>query len=475
MLSLKKLLAPLGNQKLMSLHIVILAAGKGKRMYSGIPKVLHKLAGKSMLERVSETAQQLNPEAIHVIYGHGGEQLRTALPQLAINWILQAEPLGTGHAIKQALCHIPSTSQVLVLLADVPLIQPKTLRTLLEHGKTTASLTLLLATLEDPTGLGRIIRNESGEIHAIIEEKDATAREKQIKEIFSGICCAQAADLMRWVKTLTNNNAQGEYYLTEIIGAASAEQSPIASLQAEDISEIQGVNDRQQLEKLERLCQEKIAQQLMLTGVTLADRKRIDVRGELNCGQDVFIDVNVVFSGKVTLGDNCKIGPNCTLHNVTAGANCQIFANSVLEESSLGDDCLIGPFARLRPGTKLATHCKIGNFVETKNAVLNPGTKAPHLSYLGDVTIGRNVNIGAGTITCNYDGANKNHTIIEDGAFIGSDTQLVAPVTVGANATIGAGSTIRQNAPPGELTLTVSEQKTIVGWKRKEKKEANKG
>jgi bifunctional UDP-N-acetylglucosamine pyrophosphorylase / glucosamine-1-phosphate N-acetyltransferase len=471
MLCFRLLLAiSLGNHKLMSLHIVILAAGKGKRMFSDIPKGLHQLAGKSMLERVVETAQQLSPEAIHVIYGHSGEQLRSTLPQLAVNWILQAEQLGTGHAIKQAVCRIPPPAQVLVLLADVPLIQPKTLRALIA-GKEAASLALLLATLENPTGFGRIVRNELGKICAIVEEKDATAAEKQIKEIYSGICCAKAADLTRWISRLTNNNAQGEYYLTDIIAMAVAEQLTITSLPAEDLSEIQGVNNRQQLEHLERICQQRIALRLMHSGVTLADAKRIDVRGELHCGKDVFIDVNVVFSGKITLGDGCHIGPNCTLHNVTAGENCRILANSVLDDCYLGDDCQIGPFARLRPGTKLAAHCKIGNFVETKNAVFDEGSKANHLSYLGDVAIGKNVNIGAGAITCNYDGANKHHTTIEDGAFIGSDTQLIAPITVGANATIAAGSTIRQNVPHGELTFTVSEQKTIIGWKRPVKKE----
>lgn len=458
----------------MSLQIVILAAGQGKRMYSTMPKVLHQLAGKPMLTRVVETAQQLNPDAIHVIYGHGGEQIKNALPTLAVNWVFQAEQLGTGHAVMQALPHIPLASQVLILSADVPLIQAQTLRSLLDSNQSRVdkktSLSLLLATLDNPTGLGRIVRNDQGEICAIVEERDATEEQKHIREIYSGICCAQASDLARWLPKLSSNNAQGEYYLTEIITLAVAEQLPITSMQATDSMEIQGVNDRLQLQQLERVWQQRIARQLMLSGVSLADANRLDIRGELICGQDVFIDINTVFSGNVVLGNGCRIGPNCTLNNVILGANCEIFANSVLDDCQIGDTCDVGPFARLRPGTKLANGCKIGNFVETKNAVFAANSKASHLSYLGDATIGSRVNIGAGTITCNYDGANKHQTIIEDGVFIGSDTQLVAPVTIGANATIGAGSTIRKDAPAGELTLTESKQKTITGWKRPVKK-----
>lgn len=463
-----------GNRKPMTLQIIILAAGQGKRMYSTTPKVLHKIAGKPMLARVVETAQQLNPDVIHVVYGHGGEQIKAALPDLPVNWVLQNEQLGTGHAVMQALPYIPLDSQVLILSADVPLIEAKTLQNLInKHRSAPAkanSLSLLLAKLDNPAGLGRIVRNEKGDISAIVEEKDATAAQKQIQEIYSGICCVQAADLARWLPQLGCNNAQGEYYLTEIIAMAVNEQQVITSLQTPDLIEIQGVNDRLQLQQLERIWQQRLARQLMLSGVSIADANRFDVRGELHCGQDVFIDVNNVFSGKVVLGDGCYIGPNCILHNVTLGANCEILANSILEDCQLGETCHIGPFARLRPGTKLANDCKIGNFVETKNAVFGQGSKASHLSYLGDVTLGTEVNIGAGTITCNYDGANKHQTIIEDGVFVGSDTQLVAPVTVGANATIGAGSTIRKNVPANELTLTESKQKTITGWKRPVKK-----
>jgi bifunctional UDP-N-acetylglucosamine pyrophosphorylase/glucosamine-1-phosphate N-acetyltransferase len=458
----------------MNLHIVILAAGQGKRMYSNRPKVLHPLAGKPMLARVVDTAQQLNPDVIHVIYGHGGEHLQNSLPDLPVNWVHQAEQLGTGHAVLQALPYIPPKTQVLVLSADVPLIQVSTLNALIECSTTAPSsqsvLTLLVAYLDDPSGLGRIVRNNQGEVSSIVEEKDAKEQEKNIKEIYSGICCAMSDDLAHWLPKLGNNNAQSEYYLTEIISLALANQTPIKTLSVKDHSEILGVNTRLQLEQLERIYQLRQAEQLLLQGVTLRDKHRFDVCGELICGQDVFIDVNCVFSGKVVIGEGCIIGPNCVLKDVTLGAHCDIHAHSVLEECDIGNGCHIGPFARLRSGTHLAAHCKIGNFVETKKAVFGEGSKANHLSYLGDVHLGKEVNVGAGTITCNYDGVNKHKTIIEDGVFIGSDTQLIAPVTVGAQATIGAGSTIRKNVPPGELTLTESKQKTLYGWKRPGKK-----
>lgn len=454
----------------MSLHIVILAAGQGKRMYSATPKVLHQLAGKSMLERVVETAQALNPDAIHLIYGHGGEQLKAALPNLPVNWVYQKEQLGTGHAVMQALPSIPLTAQVLILSADVPLIEASTLRALIQNAHEQQSLSLLVAVLNNPFGLGRILRNQKGQIIAIVEEKDASDDERSIKEIYSGICCAKASDLARWLPALSSDNAQGEYYLTSIISMAVAEGQQIGSIEAKDPMQIQGVNNRLQLQELERVFQERHAEQLMLSGVTLADAKRIDLRGELICGKDVFIDINAVFIGKVILGDGCYIGPHCVLSNVSLGKHCQVHPNSVLDQAILGDHCEIGPFARLRPGTQLAAHCKIGNFVEIKNAHFDEGSKASHLSYIGDATIGKKVNVGAGTITCNYDGANKHQTIIGDGAFIGSGTELVAPVTIGAHATIGAGSTIRTDAPSDALTLTKNPQRTIEGWKRPVKK-----
>jgi len=458
----------------MSLQIVILAAGAGKRMVSQTPKILHCLAGKPMLAHVVDIAQQLNPDAIHVVYGHGGEQIKNALPGLPVHWVLQKKQLGTGHAVLQALPFIPPEALVLVLSADVPMIQSATLQALIQKASgalgQAAPLALLLATLDNPKGLGRIVRDSTGNIAAIVEEKDASVNQKQIKEIYSGICCVQATDFARWLPQLGSNNAQGEYYLTDIIALAAAEKTPILSLCTEDVTEIQGVNNRLELQRLERIWQRRQAEQLLLSGVSIADAARIDVRGELVCGQDVSIDVNCVFTGRVELGDHCTIGPNCTLSNVTLEAGCQIFANSVLDGCQLERDCQVGPFARLRAGTRLANHCKIGNFVETKNAVFGDESKASHLSYLGDVTLGKQVNIGAGTITCNYDGVNKHQTLIGDGVFVGSDTQFVAPVKIGANATIGAGSTIRRDAPPDELTLTESRQKTIVGWKRPVKK-----
>lgn len=459
---------------LMNLHIVILAAGQGKRMYSNTPKVLHQIAGKSMLARVVETAQQLNPDVIHVIYGHGGEQIRSSLPDLPVHWVYQAEQLGTGHAVMQALPYIPPQTQVLVLSADVPLIQANTLRALVDCSKTAgihqSALTLLVANLADPFGLGRIIRNEQGKVYAIVEEKDASEQEKNIKEIYTGICCVQVDYLMDWLPRLSNNNAQNEYYLTELIALAVADNTIITTLNIPDVTEINGVNNRLQLQQLERIWQQREAERLMLQGVAIADAHRFDVRGELICGHDVFIDVNCVFTGRVVLGDHCIVGPNCILTDVTLGAGTEVHAHSVLEGCDIGSHCAIGPFARLRPGTQLAAQCKIGNFVETKNALFDEGSKASHLSYLGDVCLGKQVNVGAGTITCNYDGANKHKTVIEDGVFIGSDTQLIAPVTVGAYATIGAGSTIRKHVPPGELTLTESKQKTVHGWKRPTKK-----
>ncbi len=451
----------------MSLQIIILAAGQGKRMYSNTPKVLHAIAGKSMLARVVDVALTLNPATIHVIYGHGGEQLKQALPNLPVNWVEQREQLGTGHAVRQALPYLPQKAPVLILSADVPLIQAQTLASLIQCVEHTPNaLALLVASFADPFGLGRIIRDQSGNIVTIIEEKDATAQEKLVNEIYSGICCTSSDNLAAWLPVLNNTNAQQEYYLTEIIHLAAQSQTPIDSITVNDHMEIQGVNSRVQLHQLERVWQKRAAEQLLVQGVAIADAQRIDIRGELHCAKDVFIDINCVFSGTVHLGEGSMIGPNCVLHNVTLGKNSVIHAHSVLEGSDIGDECHIGPFARLREGTQLAAQCKIGNFVETKKAQFGLGSKASHLSYLGDVTIGKAVNIGAGTITCNYDGVNKHQTIIEDGAFIGSDTQLVAPVTVGAHATIGAGTTLRRNAPAGELTLTETKQKTVAGWKR---------
>jgi bifunctional UDP-N-acetylglucosamine pyrophosphorylase/glucosamine-1-phosphate N-acetyltransferase len=455
----------------MSLDVVILAAGQGKRMCSSQPKVLHALGGKPMLERVVETAIQLNPSNIHVIIGHGGEQIRDTLSALPVHWVFQAEQLGTGHAVLQALPTIPAHHAVLVLSADVPLIRADILKDLIE--KVTVAqvpLGLLLAMVDDPRGLGRIIRDAHGAVVSIVEEKDATSEQKKIREIYTGICCARAKDLTNWLPQLNSSNAQKEYYLTDIISMAVAEQKRIDSILVNDPLLVRGVNNRLQLSELERAFQRRLAHQLMESGVAIADSLRIDIRGELECERDVFIDINVLTLGKVILMEGSQVGPNCTLKNVVLGKNSQIHANSVLEDCVIGDHCEVGPFARLRPGTVLGNDCKVGNFVETKNAVFDHGSKANHLTYLGDVTIGKKVNIGAGTITCNYDGANKHQTIIEDGVFIGSDTQLVAPVTIGKNATVGAGSTIRKSVPSDELTLTESRQKTVYGWVRPKKK-----
>lgn len=460
---------PLLLEPFMPLHVIILAAGQGKRMYSQTPKVLQCLAGKPLLRWVVESAQQLKPEQIHIIYGNGGSRVREELRDLDVHWILQEKQLGTGHAVLQALPYFSDNADILILSADVPLISQQTLQKLQENAMT-HELALLVACPENPSGLGRIVRDEQKQIKAIVEEKDASVEQKKIAEIYSGICCAKAGSLRRWLPKLCNDNAQQEYYLTDIIAFAVAEGHPVGSVMTHDNVEIQGVNTRLQLQQLERVWQERHAESLLLNGVGIADAKRIDVRGELICGNDVAIDVNCVFIGKVVLADGCRIGAHCVISESTLGTNCEVLPHTIIDHSIIGSGCSIGPFARLRPGTELGSQCKVGNFVETKNAHFAEGSKASHLSYLGDVSIGRAVNIGAGTITCNYDGVNKHHTVIEDGVFIGSDTQLVAPVTIGANATIGAGSTIRKDVPAGELTLTENRQKTVYGWRRPQKK-----
>ncbi|MDX2346720.1 MAG: bifunctional UDP-N-acetylglucosamine diphosphorylase/glucosamine-1-phosphate N-acetyltransferase GlmU [Legionella sp.] len=459
----------------MALQVVILAAGQGTRMHSKTPKVLHALSGTPMLERVLDTAKALKPIAIHVIIGHEGERIQAALSHYDVNWVWQKEQLGTGHALMQALPHISEDDLVLVLSADVPLIQAALLESLIARaipdetsGKT--PLVLMLALLSDPTGLGRVLRDTDGQIHALVEEKDATETERKIHEIYSGMCCAKARDLAIWLPKLSAGNAQEEYYLTDVIELAAKDSHPIGYIHAAALWMIQGVNDRMQLQNLERIWQERQAIALMEKGVTVADKKRLDIRGQLTCEQDVFLDVGLVLSGILDFSGGVRIGPHCVLTNVKLGPNTIIEAHSVLEDCEIGADCVVGPFARIRPGTVLADNCKIGNFVETKKAVFGEGSKASHLSYLGDVSIGKQVNIGAGTITCNYDGVNKHQTVIEDGAFIGSDTQLVAPVTVGKNATIGAGTTLRRDAPADKLTLTATQQKMVAGWTRPKQK-----
>ena len=454
----------------MTLHIVILAAGLGQRMRSNLPKVLHSIAGRSMLERVIDTAQSLAPDRIHVVIGHAAEVVKSACQSMAVNWVTQTEQRGTGHAVLKALPHIPNHAKVLVLYGDVPLLRQNILQSLINLGQSnTDALALLTAIVPNPKGLGRIIRDPQQQIIAIVEEKDANEKQRAIAEIYSGICYTSAANLQRWLPNITPINAQKEYYFTDIIRFAQNDKLAITGLTVENYQDILGVNDRLQLQQVERIWQHRVAEQLLLSGVGIADIHRIDIRGNLHCAQDVFIDINNIFNGQIQIGAGSYIGPNCVLTNVTIGEHCKIEASSVLENCTIGNHCDIGPFARIRPGSQLASHCKIGNFVEIKQTIFGEHSKANHLSYLGDANIGSHVNIGAGTITCNYDGANKHQTIIEDGVHIGSDTQLVAPVVIGKNATIGAGSTIRTNAPADQLTLCMSEQKTIPGWARKKK------
>ena len=455
------------------MNIVILAAGQGRRMHSDLPKVLHTLAGKPLLSHVLETARALNGKGkgsgrICVVYGHGGETVRNSLPSDDIVWVKQEPQLGTGHAVLQALPHLDPDSPTLVLYGDVPLIRRETLELLLAQAED-GSLALLTAFMDDPHGYGRIVRS-AGRIQRIVEEKDASEVERALQEVNTGILVASTACLARWLPTLGRNNAQGEYYLTDIAALAVAEGLPVGSAQPGQNWEVAGVNSQMQLAALERIHQGRVAEQLMEQGVHLADPSRLDVRGELKCGRDVFIDVNCVFAGRVEIGAGVVIGPNCVIKDCTVGSGSRIHAFSHLEDSVVGPECRIGPYARLRPGTALAKDVHIGNFVEVKNSSIAENSKANHLSYVGDSTVGRRVNIGAGTITCNYDGVNKHRTIIEDDVFIGSDTQLVAPVTVGRGATLGAGTTLTTNAPPEVLTVSRAKQTSIAGWKRPAKK-----
>jgi len=451
------------------LEIVILAAGQGKRMYSDTPKVLHQLAGRPLLAHVLESAGTLKPAAVHVVYGHGGERVREAFAQAGVNWARQADQKGTGHAVAQATPAVSDQATVLVLYGDVPLIRSQTLQELLQAAGS-GRLALLTAELEQPAGYGRIIRDAAGQVVRIVESKDATPAEAAVREVNTGFLAAPADKLKKWLASLRNHNAQGEYYLTDIIAMAVAEGVPIATRSPRDISEILGVNSKQELAQVERIHQKQQAEKLMQQGVTLRDPARLDVRGELRCGRDVVIDVNVIFEGKVVLGDRVQVGPNNVLRDSTVGSDTIIHPNCVIDQADIGVDCRIGPFARLRPETKLAAHVHVGNFVEVKKSDVGVGSKMNHLSYIGDTSIGSGVNIGAGTITCNYDGANKHRTVIGDHVFVGSNTALVAPVTVGAGATIGAGSVITKEAPAGELTLTRVPQVTKPGWKRPVKK-----
>ncbi len=451
----------------MSLNVVILAAGQGKRMVSRRPKVLHPLAGRPLVSHVIATARVLKASHICVVYGHGGEQVPQAVAAPDVVFARQEPQLGTGHALQQALPHLGKSATTLVLYGDVPLVRPETLRALLEgRGEQVAVLT---AEPEDPTGYGRIVRDKKGKIAKIVEEKDASAAQRKIREVNTGIMALPTARLAGWLARLKNHNAQGEYYLTDVVALARADGVAVAAVPAGDAWEILGVNSKAQLAQIERIYQWQYAMRLLEQGATLADPMRLDVRGELSCGTDVSIDVNCVFEGSVTLGDDVEIGAHCILKNVEIGAGTRIEPFTHIDQAVIGSGCRIGPYARIRPGTRLAEDVHVGNFVEIKASDIAAHSKANHLAYVGDTTVGRNVNIGAGTITCNYDGANKHRTVIEDDVFIGSDTQLVAPVTVRRGATIGAGSTITQEAPAGELTLSRAKQVTIAGWKRPRK------
>ena len=455
----------------MTLSIVILAAGQGKRMYSRLPKVLHSLAGKALLEHVITTSLQLNPaQPPIVIYGHQGDQVRNAMTRFDINWIEQKEQLGTGHAVLQALPLLKDQQRVLILYGDVPLISAITLKELIETTPENA-IGIITANFPNPAGLGRIIRNATHQITHIVEDKDTTPEERAIQEINSGIYSIPASLLQKWLPLLSNQNAQKEYYLTDIISLAAKEKIAIHSIQPAHYEEVCGINDRIQLAQLERFYQYQNAIQLMKKGVSLSDPQRFDLRGELTTGQDVSIDINVIIEGKVSLGNNCSIGANCILRDTIIADNVEIKANSIIDGADIAEHCVIGPFARIRPGTELSQQVHVGNFVEIKKSWVGQGTKINHLSYIGDSEIGKGVNIGAGTITCNYDGVNKHKTIIGDHAFIGSNSQLVAPVSIGKGATIGAGSTITHNTPDNQLTLSRAKQCSIEHWQRPTKKE----
>jgi bifunctional UDP-N-acetylglucosamine pyrophosphorylase / glucosamine-1-phosphate N-acetyltransferase len=445
------------------MNVVILAAGHGKRMHSDTPKVLHALAGRPLLSHVVETAKSLGRGRIVVVYGHGGETVRDALPDPAVAWVRQEPQLGTGHAVMQALPELDESETTLILYGDVPLTRKDTLERLVAAAG--GGLGVLTVVLDDPRGYGRIVR-ERERIVRIVEEKDASAAERAIREVNTGILVAPAKKLKAWLARLKNDNAQKEYYLTDVVRSAVAEQVPVVGVAAGAGWEVLGVNSRAQLAQLERVHQRNVAESLLEQGVTLADPGRLDVRGALSCGRDVAIDVNCVFEGAVELGDRVSVGANCVVKNVKVAAGTRIEPFCHIEDADIGANCRVGPYARIRPGTVLAQEAHIGNFVEVKASRIGAGSKANHLAYIGDSEVGKNVNVGAGTITCNYDGASKHRTIIEDDVFIGSDTQLVAPVRVGRGATLGAGTTLTKDAPAGELTLSRARQATIPGWKR---------
>jgi bifunctional UDP-N-acetylglucosamine pyrophosphorylase/glucosamine-1-phosphate N-acetyltransferase len=449
----------------MNLSVVILAAGQGKRMNSDLPKVLQPLAGRPLLQHVIGAARAVNPDNIYVVYGHGGAQVQAALAHENVEWILQAEQLGTGHAVMQAMCVIPDDHTVLVLYGDVPLIGAGSLSKLVKAAGEGA-LAVLTVNLEDAAGYGRIVRNAEGRVSAIVEHKDATPAQLQIREVNSGLMAAPAGRLREWLLGLGSNNTQREYFLTAVVVGAVKEQVHVEAIPAVNALEVAGVNDKIQLSSVEAGYRRRRAEELMLAGATLADPSRIDIRGDVQVGRDVFIDVNTILIGKVRLAAGVKVGPHCVIANSSIGEGTEIFANCMIDNAIVAEQCRIGPFARLRPGTVMHREVHIGNFVEVKNTEIGARSKANHLTYLGDSRVGKDVNVGAGTITCNYDGANKWPTLIEDGVFIGSGSMLVAPVRIGVGANIGAGSTISASTPDNKLTLARSKQITIEKWTR---------
>ena len=456
----------------MPLHVVILAAGQGKRMRSALAKVLHRIAGRPLLAHVIDAARALGPERIHVVYGHGGAEVKAAFEGAPVEWVEQAKRLGTGHALMQALPRIPRAATVLVLNGDVPLVRSETLRKLVRAaGK---GIAIATSDLTDPAGYGRVVRDAKGRVQRIVEHKDAKRAELAIREWYAGFLAGNASRLAGWLAKVANRNAQKEYYLTDLIGIAAAAGAPVSAVKASEPREVAGVNSREELAILERAYQNGQAKKLLMQGVALADLWRVDVRGELACGKDVSIDVNCVFEGRVKLGDRVKIGPNCVLRNVSVAADTEVHAFSLLEDAEVGAGCRIGPYARLRPGARLDEGVHIGNFVEVKASRIGAGSKANHLAYIGDAKVGARVNIGAGTITCNYDGTSKHRTVIEDDCFIGSDATLVAPVRIARGSYIGAGSTISRDTPPGQLTVARARQVSIARWTPPSKKRAGK-
>ena len=447
------------------MEVIVLAAGQGKRMRSVLPKVLQPLAAKPMLAHVLDTARTLEARRIVVVYGHGGEVVREALNAPDLAWARQDPPQGTGHAVQQAMPLVEDGDTALILYGDVPLIGVPTLQRLMAAASDTA-LALLTVSMDNPTGYGRILRDGAGKVTRIVEEKDATPDERQVQEVNTGILAAPVARLRQWLGNLKNDNAQGEYYLTDIIAMAVADGLDVVTTQPDAFEETLGVNNKTQLAELERIHQRNIARRLTDAGVTVIDPARLDVRGSLECGRDVEIDINCVFEGTVVLGDGVRIGANCIVRNATLGAGTRVAPFSQIEDTITGEACIIGPYARTRPGTVLGNDVHLGNFVEVKNSTIADHSKANHLAYVGDADIGQRVNVGAGTITCNYDGANKFRTVIEDDVFIGSDTQLVAPVRVGKGATLGAGTTLTKDAPAEQLTVSRAKQISLAGWQR---------